>query len=82
MVVQVPVPLHPPPLHPVKTRPGFGLAVKVTELPVANEAVQMLLPFPQSMPPGLLLTTPEPDPTSVMLRADMLITTSNCADTI
>lgn len=34
VTVQVPVPLHPPPLQPEKTEPLAAVAVKVTELPL------------------------------------------------
>jgi len=32
--VQVPVPVHPPPLHPAKEEPVAGVAVKVTAVPL------------------------------------------------
>src|SRR3989344_7855996 len=32
--VHVPVPEHPPPLHPVKAEPVDGVAVNVTEVPL------------------------------------------------
>jgi hypothetical protein len=58
-VVQVPVPLHPPPLQPMKIEPAAAAAVSVTELFVGNEALQV---FPQLMPLGLLVTVPVPVP--------------------
>jgi hypothetical protein len=33
VTVQVPVPLHPPPLHPVKREPEAALAVSVMRVP-------------------------------------------------
>jgi|SRR5689334_1675093 len=66
-VVQVPVPLHPPPLQPAKIDPADAVAVSVTELPVGNEALQV---FPQLMPAGLLVTVPVPPPTLVTVRVE------------
>src|SRR5262245_27791616 len=66
-VVQVPVPLHPPPLQPSKIEPAAAAAVSVTELPVGNEALQV---FPQLMPPGLLVTVPVPPPAFVTVRVE------------
>jgi len=77
-VVQAPVPLHPPPVHPAKDEPGSGLAVRVTELPVANGAVHVA---PQSIPFGLLLTLPDPAPVFCIVRNDMLTDGLNVAVT-
>src|SRR5262245_45020463 len=66
-VVQVPVPLHPPPLQPSKIEPAAAAAVSVTELPVGNEALQV---FPQLMPAGLLVTVPAPPPAFVTVRVE------------
>ena len=38
VTVQVPVPVQPPPLQPVKVEPAAGAAVKVTAVPLANDA--------------------------------------------
>jgi len=65
--VQVPVPVHPPPLQPAKFDPVDAVAVSVTELPVANEALQVA---PQSMPDGLLVTVPVPVPTLLTVRVE------------
>jgi len=66
-VVQVPVPLHPPPLQPTKIEPAAAAAVSVTELFVGNEALQV---FPQLMPAGLLVTVPAPVPALVTVRVE------------
>src|SRR2546427_401730 len=61
-----PVPLHPAPLQPVNTEPLAGAAVKVTDVPLANEALHVA---PQSMPAGLLVSVPLPLPVFVTVRA-------------
>ena len=66
-VLQVPVPLHPPPLQPANTDPADAVAVSVTELPVGNEALQV---FPQLIPAGLLVTVPAPPPALVTVRVE------------
>src|SRR5436309_2609295 len=66
VTTQVPVPLHPAPLQPVNTEPLTGAAVKVTDVPLANEALHVT---PQSMPAGLLVTVPLPLPVFVTVRA-------------
>src|SRR2546422_852650 len=38
---QLPVPLHPAPLQPLNTDPPAGVAVSVTLLPTANDALQV-----------------------------------------
>ena len=63
VTVHVPVPVHPPPLQPVKVDPAAGVAVKVTAVPLANEAEQVA---PQEMPAGALETVPVPAPALVM----------------
>jgi hypothetical protein len=69
-VVQVPVPLHPPPLQPAKTDPNASVAVSVTVLPVGNEALAALQPPPQLIPDGLLVTVPVPVPALVTVSTD------------
>ena len=58
LTVQVPVPEHDP-LQPVKVEPVVGVAVRVTLVPVLNEALQVA---PQEIPVGLLVTVPVPVP--------------------
>jgi len=53
------VPEQPPPLQPEKVEPAAGAAVKVTEVPLANAAAQVV---PQAMPAGALVTVPLPAP--------------------
>ena len=57
--VPVPVPEQPPPLQPVKVEPAAGVAVRVTTVPLANEAEH---DAPQAMPAGALVTVPLPAP--------------------
>jgi len=54
---QEPVPLQPPPLQPANRESPAGVAVSVTEVPLANAAEHVV---PQLMPLGLLVTEPEP----------------------
>src|SRR5882724_1839497 len=53
--VQVPVPVQPPPLQPLKMDPAAGAAVKVIAVPLANAAEQAV---PQETPVGALVTVP------------------------
>ena len=75
-VVQVPVPLHPPPLQPTTIEPAAAVAVIVTELFVGNEALQVA---PQLMPAGLLVTVPVPVP--ALFRVSVAGTALNVAVT-
>ena len=60
VTVQLPVPRQlDPPLQPTKDEPAAGVAVSMTTVPLANEATQLA---PQSIPAGLLVTEPDPDP--------------------
>src|SRR5438093_13660273 len=59
VTVQVPVPEQPPPLQPEKVEPAAGAAVKVTEVPLAYAAAQVV---PQEMPAGALVMVPVPAP--------------------
>src|SRR5207249_2771397 len=59
VTVQVAVPVQPPPLQPEKVEPATGAAVKVTEVPLAYAAAQVV---PQAMPAGALVTVPLPAP--------------------
>src|SRR2546427_8503069 len=53
------VPAQPPPLQPVNTEPGAGLAVRVTVASLANLAEQG---DPQSIPAGAAVHVPLPAP--------------------
>jgi hypothetical protein len=53
------VPEHPPPDHPENTEPVAGDSVRVTRVPSSNACEHVP---PQSIPDGLLVTEPEPDP--------------------
>lgn len=55
---QAPLPEHAP-LHPAKTDPRAGVAVRVTVVPEATDTAQAR---PQLIPAGLLATVPEPFP--------------------
>ena len=59
VTTQVPVPLQPPPLHPVKDEPVPAAAVSVTGVPEAKAKRQL---DPQLIPLGLLVTVPLPLP--------------------
>jgi hypothetical protein len=61
VTVQLSVPLQAPP-QPPNLEPAAGAAVKVTVVPCANWAEQLL---PQSIPAGELVTVPEPVPALV-----------------
>jgi hypothetical protein len=56
---QVPVPEHAEPLQPAKVDPAAATALRVTAAPELNGAVH---DDPQLMPPGALVTAPEPPP--------------------
>ena len=63
-VSAVSVRLHVPvsvqaPDHPVNVEPVLGVAVRVTDVPLAKLALQVA---PQLMPDGLLVTVPVPVP--------------------
>jgi hypothetical protein len=62
VTVQVPVPVQPPPLQPVKTEPAAGVAVRVSAVPLANEAAHVA---PHERPAGELVTAPVPGPNLV-----------------
>jgi hypothetical protein len=59
---QVPMPVQPPPLQPVKVEPAFGVAVSVTTVPIVTVVEQVV---PQLMPAGELVTVPVPVPALV-----------------
>jgi len=65
VTTQLPVPVHPAPLQPVNTEPPAGVAVNVTEVPLANDAVHVA---PQLIPAGLLVTVPPLLPVLVTVR--------------
>jgi hypothetical protein len=59
VTVQVPVPVQPPPLQPVKVEPAAGVAVSVTAVPLGNEPEHVV---PHEIPAGELVTVPVPAP--------------------
>ena len=76
--VQVDVPLHAPD-QPANVDPAAGMAVRVTELPVAKFAEHVC---PQSIPAGLLVTVPDPVPEFVTVScAGGAVAVLNPADT-
>jgi hypothetical protein len=69
LTVHGPVPLQPPPLQPVNVDPQAGVAVSVTVVPLGYVSVQSV---PQTMPIGLLLTTPMPVPAGATVRVKVV----------
>lgn len=71
------------PLQPVKMEVASGVAVRVTVVAAVNEAVQVV---PQSMPAGIEVTVPEPEPArttvSEMGAGEKVATTSVAADSM
>src|SRR5438445_4807164 len=65
VTTQLPVPLHPAPLQLPNTDPLAGTAVNVTDVQLANDALQVA---PQLIPTGLLVTVPPPLPVLVTVR--------------
>ncbi len=59
LTTQLPVPVHPPPLQPVKVAPPSAVAVNVTVIILEKSAMQIA---PQSMPVGAETTFPVPVP--------------------
>lgn len=57
--MQVPSPLQPAALQPVKAESALGVAISVTTVPLTKLAVQVV---PHVMPAGLLATVPVPPP--------------------
>src|SRR5262245_50368600 len=66
VTVQVPVPEHPPPDQPVNVPPAAGAAVRVTTVPLLNNAEQVA---PQLTPAGALVIVPAPAPARLTVRA-------------
>src|SRR5438552_17108274 len=59
VTVQVPVPVQPPPLQPLKVEPAAGAAVKVAGAP-RRKAAELVVPH--ETPTGALVTVPVPAP--------------------
>ena len=57
VVVQLPEPVHPPPLHPEKVEPVPGAAVRVTLVPAGRGSAQSI---PQLRPRPDTVPVPEP----------------------
>lgn len=64
------VPLQTPP-HPTKTAPDAGVAVRVTLVPVANDATHAV---PQVMPDGVETTVPGPERVTVTVGVNVALT--------
>ena len=69
VTVQLPVPLHPPPLQPVNVEPLAALAVKATEVLLAYACLQS---EPQLMP--VAVTVPLPEPVLLTVRRKLAVT--------
>src|SRR5206468_5731564 len=65
VTMQAPVPVHPPPLQPLKVEPAAGAAVSVTAVPLGKLAAQVA---PQVMPVGELVMVPLPVPVLETVR--------------
>src|SRR5438309_3904822 len=65
VTAQVPVPVQPPPLQPLKIEPVAGAAVNVTAVPLAYGAEQVA---PQVIPAGALVAVPLPVPAVLTVR--------------
>src|SRR2546421_7151998 len=68
VTVQGSVPVHPPPLQPVKTEVASGFAVNTTDVPLRKFAEQLA---PQFMPGGVLVTAPEPLPARTIVSGNV-----------
>ena len=79
VIAHVPVPLHPPPLQPVKVEPAAALAVRVTGVPLAKLAEQVA---PQSIPAGLLVAVPEPVWLLPLIDASLLLEPDTALSTL
>jgi hypothetical protein len=66
---QEPVPVQAP-LQPVKVEPVAGTALKLTDVPLAKFALQVV---PQLIPTGVLVTVPVPVPFLVTFNAKLVI---------
>src|SRR5439155_26306479 len=65
VTMHAPVPVHPPPLQPLKIEPAAGAAVSVTAVPLGKLAAQVA---PQVMPVGELVMVPLPVPVLETVR--------------
>jgi hypothetical protein len=79
----VPTPEHAP-AHPAKVDPDSALAVSVTEAPSSNECEHVEALVPQSIPAGLLVTTPLPLPVglTVSVRTAVKVAVTLAAETM
>src|SRR3990170_990150 len=68
VMVHVPFPEHPPPLHPIKVEHVPAWAVRVMIVPSVYASVQSVLLISQFMPDGLLVTEPPPVPVLETVR--------------
>jgi hypothetical protein len=71
---EVPVPLHVP-LQPEKVEPEAGVAVRVTLVPLAKDALQV---SPQLIPLGNEVTVPLPLPDLLMVSENVEPALSHC----
>src|SRR5438034_6773068 len=66
VITHDPVPVHPPPLQPLKVEPAAGVAVTVTAVPLGKLAEHVA---PQVIPAGELVTVPLPVPALLTVSA-------------
>jgi len=68
VTVHVPEPLQPLPFQRLKVERAAGAAVKVTVVPLAYAAAQVV---PHEMPAGALVTMPVPEPLGLTVRVEV-----------
>ena len=68
VTVHVPEPLQPLPFQRLKVEPAAGAAVKVTGVPLAYAAAQVV---PHEMPAGALVMMPVPEPLRLTVRVEV-----------
>ena len=80
VVVQGPVPVHPPPDQPVNDALAAGVAVRITDWPTLNAAPWVAQVVPQLRPVGFDTTVPVPLP--ALLTVSVYVTRLKRATTL
>ena len=79
VTVQLPVPLHPPPLHPANVDPLFAVALRFTCVPPEYDALHC---EGHAIPEGVLVTLPVPFPAVVTVNVYVVsvnVAVTDCA---